>query len=741
MKHSYILSFLLLFSVSVFAASDTITIPVFRQYFHDQINENQKYLDLLDNKYDFKLAVAENNEINTVLTDVAFRKIDSIQNWIELDTFFSKNNDKIRLLKYLDLSLDKFQELLKKKEVSYIELPVLIDQVNDLIERKNTEQNIAAIVQNLPYSIAKIITEAFYDSKDNAQAQKIIYFKYSKLHPQTILNTITKYPNEPFTDTLLQLACRLNPSLVYTFAQSKGSSISKIIHNSDDKLTQLLNKLTYTPNSLLFFPFLDDLYTGKKTIENLQTLIGMKEDEYDSVGYYKLLVKTEIEYYKRMISDKKDTPIAMFGSNGLRETLKDKAIRHFITPINLLHNENNLTVRMKALDPLSPQEIYFMIVMGESEIYTSSFKHSFNRMLQKMGAKPSNDSLLLSVNFDFFKKFIKMTANYNRLDTFLRNMPKQNATLLMKAFVANLDKSGNLEDATDVADSYSSINDINLKKTILNYVIENENQSNQQQNQNGALIYNLLKNIFLSEDSANHIDITAIAGIASVYDIDKSELQDDSGRIVEQVFFYGDEDGKLYFPQFLNSFSLKEWRITKKEEWVEIKSIKGNVNIYANLPLDYDANLDDTAQVHLIDYLSENDLNPTIVVHRGHSYWLPGTIKRMPSSAKVIILGSCGGFKNLNKILAVAPDAQIISTKEIGAGDINRPIFNKLNQTIINNNKVIWKSLWADLNDLFTQDKNKNVRESWESYIPPYRNLGAIFIKAYNKKSTSIQYR
>lgn len=90
MKHSYILSFLIFFSVSVFAASDTTTIPVFRQYFHDQINENQKYLDLLDNKYDSKLAVAENNEINTVLTDIAFRKIDSIQNWIELDTFFFK---------------------------------------------------------------------------------------------------------------------------------------------------------------------------------------------------------------------------------------------------------------------------------------------------------------------------------------------------------------------------------------------------------------------------------------------------------------------------------------------------------------------------------------------------------------------------------------------------------------------------------------------------------------------------
>jgi hypothetical protein len=39
-------------------------------------------------------------------------------------------------------------------------------------------------------------------------------------------------------------------------------------------------------------------------------------------------------------------------------------------------------------------------------------------MLQRMGKKPATDSLLLNVNFDYFKKFIKMAANFNKLDTF-----------------------------------------------------------------------------------------------------------------------------------------------------------------------------------------------------------------------------------------------------------------------------------------------------------------------------------
>ena len=65
--------------------------------------------------------------------------------------------------------------------------------------------------------------------------------------------------------------------------------------------------------------------------------------------------------------------------------------------------------------------------------------------------------------------------------------------------------------------------------------------------------------------------------------IDNKELADDSGRIVEQVFFYGDKDGKAYFPGFMNSFSSKEWSISVKPEWAEIRSLRNSkIRIYAN---------------------------------------------------------------------------------------------------------------------------------------------------------------
>ncbi len=356
-------------------------------------------------------------------------------------------------------------------------------------------------------------------------------------------------------------------------------------------------------------------------------------------------------------------------------------------------------------------------------------------MLLYESAKPRGDSLLQIVHFDYFKKFIKMAANFNKLDTFLKTMPVKSSEVLMKAFVANLDKTGNLEDAVDVADSYSSISDKNLLNTIFNYVVINEERNQQEGNTRGKIIYNLLKTIMMSADSSVKTDLSATLGIPSIYNIQANDFKDQNGAIVQQVFFYGDEDGKAFFPSFLKSFSPKLWSINIKKEWVEIKALKVNVWVFANRPLDSDENLDDSAQVHLNTYLENNKMLPSVIVHRGHSYWLPRTIHRMSGTAKVVLIGSCGGYQNLNEILQVCPDAHIITTKEIGKGDINQPILNALNQNFFAGTSVDWRSLWAVLTKQFMSDPKKEVRESWENYIPPYKNLGAIFIKAYNKQA------
>jgi hypothetical protein len=731
MKRKLFVFFLVLVSCSASALPDSIVVPFQRQRFHDRIRDEQRQIDKLDGKFDNLVNISHNEEVNLQITDAFFRKIKELQDYVESSKSVVTNNDKIGQLRYIEDLLRAFRVRLKSRLISPALAPLLVDNFGEILKANIDSQSMAPFIAAVPLEVGQVNTELFRTNKGYEESQKTLYLKYAAQHPDKILATIGPYADEPFADSLVILACKNNPKQLYDFASATASPVGKLIRRSSHPMVQAVFRLSQTPNALRYYPFLDDILSGSQSVDSLRRYVNDGPSGYDSVGYFRMLVKTETAYYKRLVAG--DTPVALFGINGLRDMLHNKAIQHFITPINELHDQSNLSIRMKAIEPLSAQELYYMLVMGENEIYTSSYKHSMSRLIQLLGPEPRMDRLLMSVNMDFFKKFIKMAANFNQLDTVLKMMPSANATILMRAFVANLDQTADLEDAVDVADSYASINNPVLQTTILQYVRENEQRSRDAGNHKGEVVYGLLKTIFESFND-NRIDLTEKLGIPPIFRVDPSYLADDSGRIVEQVFFYGDEDGKQYFPSFRNSFPPEEWRVTQTKEWIEIKSLKGRrVWIYANLPLDSDKNLDDSAQVHLGRHLRKNNLSPSVVIHRGHSYWLPGTIDRMEGDAKIILLGSCGGYKNLSEILAISPDAHIISTKEIGKGDINKPIINYLNQTFVSGKPLVWKEMWGSLDKLFSADPNKAMKESWDDYVPPYKNLGAIFIKAYNK--------
>jgi hypothetical protein len=423
------------------------------------------------------------------------------------------------------------------------------------------------------------------------------------------------------------------------------------------------------------------------------------------------------------------------GMRALTDRMSTKAKQYFIREINALHTSENESIRFKRLEGLTPQELYYLVVLGEDEIYTSSYLNVYKRIFQRMTV-PRGDSLLLSVNGDYFRKFIKMAAGYNTLNDFLGKMDKDNATTTMRAFVIRLESTSGLEEAVDVADSYSSIMDKNpsLAKYISSEVKWNLDRNITANNKRGMVIYNLLNILFQSADSTSHVDLSSQLGIASIYGQDYRSLTDDSGRVVQQVFFYGDEDkdGQTSFENFMRMFRGKqEWKVQMNESWATITSTRGKpVWIFANRPLLGDDDPDARAQGKLTDYLAEKNLKPSIVIHRGHSYHLQSTLKQLAPSAKIVVLGSCGGYNNLNEVLTVCEDAQIISSKQVGTKTVNEPILQAINANLLSGKSIDWISLWKGLGSRFTDAASK---EKFDDYIPPYKNLGAIFIKTYRK--------
>jgi hypothetical protein len=260
-----------------------------------------------------------------------------------------------------------------------------------------------------------------------------------------------------------------------------------------------------------------------------------------------------------------------------------------------------------------------------------------------------------------------------------------------------------------------------LKNVQLNYersVLEN--------NPKGIAIYNILNKLFLSADSTNNIDLTKELGIPPVYNVPYSSLTNDSGTVVAQVFFYGDKDGKGIYNGFQRMFSTANWKIDRSnKQWIVIRSTKGKpVSIYANAALPEETGEDEKAQKALCAYLAEKKLAPSITIHRGHSYFASTTIEYMAPSSKIVFMGSCGGFHLIDVILHKSEDAHIIASKQIGKTAINKPFFELLTEKLRNGNNIDWIPFWAEF-------KTKAGTEGFEDYIPPYKNLGAIFIKAY----------
>jgi hypothetical protein len=539
MKYLFIYLLTIFCGVEVLASPDSVVIPLNRQLFHDRIDNEQSLLDKEDGKIDGMIRVAANESVNLQVTDALLRRLNEYQYSVETNDSIVSNNEKIRQLNFIEVFSRNFRISWRQKKVDPSLAPLLVDVFHRAWIANRQGASILPFIASMSYEAGVVLTEVFPQNIGYTESRNLLFIKYCHLHPEKILTLIGPYSNEAFADSLIVVACKNDPEQLYNYANSTKSLEGKLIQRNTNPLVKTIVQLSKLDNALLYYPFLDNLLTNKITVGAIKKIIGDGEMKMDSIGYFKLLVKTEKEYYYRL-GVMKDTPIAMFGENGLRKMLQRKAIKHFITSINNLHEQNNLNIRMRAIDPLSAEELYYVIVMGENDIYTSSYKHSFTRLLQRMGTRPRGDSLLLNVNMDFFKKFIKMAANFNQLDTFLKTMPVNNSATLMKAFVANLDDGNNLEDAVDVADSYSSITDTLLLQNILKNVMANEQKRINQNNIKGKTIYGLLKTIFFSANN-NSIDLTSQIGIPSIYSLDYKYIADDSSRVIEQVFFYGDK--------------------------------------------------------------------------------------------------------------------------------------------------------------------------------------------------------
>lgn len=725
MKKLYFLGLCICLGYTVAAQIKEIMppIPFMRQAAHQYIEDAKKEIFYADGKSDTLFTPTNNEEINLQLTYALNNQLFHLRWLIETNDSLD-NNEKYKWLRGTKELLLSFISAYKSKIIKGALLQDLLTAYTQCMYADWNQNSIQPVIAVNEMELGYLLIQNFALEKNEGvkTSKDILVYKNCERYPDKVLQILTEHPQVSFADSILLVAALKDPEAFYNYA-ANPNGLGKRIQASPHKLVKTISLFALMKSGRLYFPFLDDVVYNKLSIDTITAALN------DSTAYFRLLVNTKIDYAKRMAVG--DTALAI---NALQTRLTIKAKENYILPINAAHDEKNPAIRFAALDKLNAAELYYVAVTGEAEMYTSSFTEGiYPRIFQRLASKRA-DSLLQQVGFDYYKKFIRICAAYNTLDDFLKQMDRNNAEALMKNFARNLEKTRTLEDAVDVADSYASITDKRIRKLILSQTEQSLLENELQKNKRGQTIYYLLNTIFLSIDSSNQIDLSARLGISPVFKMPANILKDSSGRINIQQFFYGDKDGLVIFNSFLNAFRNSNWKIVQKPDWIELSTVKGTpITIYANKPLDETFDLDDMAQNNLLNYLDSLQIDPTIVIHRGHSYNVTYTIDKLVSSAKVVLLGSCGGYQRLSDVLDYCPEAHIIASKQIGTGIVNQTMINTISETLRTGKDLDWPLIWKELEKKFVGQ----VKEKFDDYVPPHKNLGAIFMMAYQKAMRS----
>ncbi|MFH1161811.1 MAG: hypothetical protein V1696_00840 [Candidatus Jorgensenbacteria bacterium] len=500
-----------------------------------------------------------------------------------------------------------------------------------------------------------------------------------------------------------------------TIDNEKGieREVNKILNESKDPFIQTLSKIkksTYAPDIQEKMCALTDEIVRKNT--SLEETANIAKN--DGKFLEKLMeIKSRPDHLGSEIADK------------YLKTMVLKEVRQ----INDLHEATD-PVRFKSVENHSSQKLYLLMTYGDEELFTSSFNGLFNRFVEKMKSEHvSGDQLLEQNGYNKFRTLIKLCASFNRLDDFLNTMDETARKTVLERSISNIEKEGDkLMQATTVAEIFGIVKDKKILEVFQDKIKDEYERAKNENSEEGKTLYGLLSGMFGEKAIANKEWIHEMSEkykLQNLTEIPSKDLFNKDGTNIQQYFFYNDKDGDGSFKNFLSQYAgSPEWRIEAKKEYVRIVSqgIGKKVEIYANRP-----SYEDEGPKKIDEILAQKHIETIVVVHRGHSYHAHKTIERIPPIAKIVSLGSCGGYNNMAAVLERAPNAHIISTKGTGVKLVNDQLLKMLNNEIRSGKNIKWQELWAKAGNLFKNNKD------FKNYVAPDKNLGVLFLKAYNK--------
>jgi hypothetical protein len=416
----------------------------------------------------------------------------------------------------------------------------------------------------------------------------------------------------------------------------------------------------------------------------------------------------------------------------LANTLAEEAST-LVLEINSLF-EQPAAVRFRAVEHLAAPDLYLLLTSGEGEMFTSSYRGVFDRLLARMRQEGlSGDQLLTGVHYRDVRVFIKAAAVFHRLPMFLATIPSPVArwSLLTRCLSDLEQATDGTEQAVAAAEIVSAPLDRDSLRLIRDTLRSEYTRTEMEHNQQGRILYGLLIAALVQRHGSEGIDpallTIAARSLPSLPDLTGIPVASlfHNGVSIHRYFFYNDDDGKQSFSSFIAHYRRDlSWHMEDHGTFVHLRS-QGpgrQIEIYANTFTDDEQGINDIDQV-----LRARQIAPSLIVHRGHSTHVDRTLDKLPATAALVYLGNCGGHTLLDTVLRQAPTAHIITTRGIGTLTINDPLLKALNTYLLRGKDMTWQRFWRHLEATL----GRNPR--FVDYVSPDTNASVVFLRAYHR--------
>ena len=671
-------------------------------------------------------------ELNRISIDTAF--VHQLSNSVKLEidsiyTFITKATipaaDKEKAILSLGYFMNELAKNITRERSEIYDIHGAVQSYKNILKALLYNKSFADVLVPAGQNRSQVLSTAFSQYKEYPLLDDIAVYKRVASSPEFILSFLENNPGFRYADSLLVIAAVNDPSKIVLHLNYGKQPLKDNIRNTKNIYLQQIVSLAADRNASELLPFVTQIAENRITTEEIL------ETRKDVVKYFQLLVNTLMESIG-------SNDASLIFQKLLRKGLKEKSLIFYVNQVNELHSAAD-AIRFASVKGLRPEDIYYIITSGGDELYTSSYLGLYKRLMENFKTQ-SADSLFNIVQYDNFRIFMRLAANYNVLTDFLNKMPQEKAAELMSRFISGIetDTHSGLEKAMDIADSFTGLD----SAFVISDMIQKELQSNLNRCKSGQLyfgvrLYSILLQVFDLVKQKNSFH-KLWATLGNYEKLGRKTLQNKNGEIIEVVLFYGDEDGVASFNNFQKMFTdTTKWKTSRNANWVSIRSVSDQaIVIYANLPLEAKEELDLKAQDSLFIFLRQESIEPVVLVHRGHSYHVDNTLKRLTPSVRLAILGSCGGSNSAISIANINPDAQLIVSKKTGAKSVNDPVINVINETLLNEEDLSWSIIWEKLSARFSKDEF--TRNLFTEYIPPGKNVSLFVLKLFNFYNRSV---